>query len=177
MTENEATRSNGRGSPPPTRPRIGEATVKALNHPKRDTEKSTFQSRMRSKIVSTQRVTPSRRISPERKEKQTKPSFPSRTTPASTPAGVTPSQRLRYGRREPTVTCTSRGSWRAKDRKDGNEPCGQTHGGRTTTGQQVNIPKTHSTAADEARRRQPTVKEQRQARQERSHKMFRRSEG
>ena len=93
MTENEATGANGRGSPPPTRPRIGEATEKALNHPKRDTEKSTFRSRMRSKTVSTQRVTPSRRISPEAKEKQTKPSFRSRTAPASTQR-VTPSRRI-----------------------------------------------------------------------------------
>ena len=83
----EATGANGHGSPPPTRSRIGEATEKALNHPKRDTEKSTFRSRMRSKTVSTQRVTPSRRISPEGKEKQTKPSVRSRTTPASTPQG------------------------------------------------------------------------------------------
>ena len=42
MTENEATGANGRGSPPPSRSRIGEATEKALNHPSRDTEVSTF---------------------------------------------------------------------------------------------------------------------------------------
>ena len=59
--------------------RKGEATVKALNHPKRDLESSSFRSRMRSKTVTTQRVTTSRKISPEGKENQTKPSFQSRT--------------------------------------------------------------------------------------------------
>ena len=138
MTENEATRANGRGSPPPTRPRIGEAIVKALNHPKRETEKSMFRSRMRSITVSTQRVTPSRRL------------------------------RTIWEKRTHSNLYIQR-KLESEGQEDGHEPRGQTHGGRTTTGQQVNIPKTHSAAADETRRRQPTVKEQRQARQECSH--------
>ena len=75
-------------------PRKGEATMKALNHPKRDLENSSFRSRNRSKRVSTQRVTTSRRISLEGKEKQTKPSFRSRIYQPR-PHLVTPSRRLR----------------------------------------------------------------------------------
>ena len=85
-------------------------------------------------------------------------------------AGVTPSRRLRTIWEKGTHSnLYIQRKLESKGQEDGNEPRGQTQGGRTTTGLQVNIPKIHSTAADEARRRQPTVKEQRQARQECSH--------
>ena len=85
-------------------------------------------------------------------------SFRSRTETVSTCKGGLIAKALSYVVAENLEElCTTRASWRANDRIEVNVPSCQANGGCITKGLYVNVPETHSVAADEASKRQSTV--------------------
>ena len=150
----EATRVSRSGIIPPTRPSKGGGHREGPEPPQERFRNSSFRLRNGSKTVSTQRVSTSRRISPEGKEKQTKPSFQSRIYQPR-PCRGDPIAKVAnpMGEENSQEPAQPEQAGEGRTGEKATNPAAKENGGRTTTGQEVNIPQTHSVSADEARRR------------------------